>query len=306
MSAALYAARKNLDVGIVCENLGGQMSFTAKIENYLGFPGVSGNELIERFQFHMESYPVAEHLGYNVAAVKKTRRGNFEVIPEDGTLFLGKSVIYCAGKQYTRLGVKNEEKFMGRGIAFCATCDAPLYTNRKVAVVGGANSAFTAVRDLLDFATEIHLIHRRKTFKADDSLVKEIKNHPKVTIHAPYHVHSFRGKDRLTGVRIHKPRSADLKTLKVDGVFLEIGLKPNSAPVKKLIKLKENGEVPTAADRSTSVPGFFAAGDVTDVTEKQISVAVGDGALAALTTYRYLMDNKLIVKSEGVQDDWTL
>jgi len=303
MSAALYAARKNLDVGLVAEKIGGQMTYTARIENYLGFPGIGGNELLERFQFHMESYPMSELLYTNVSAVEKAEQG-FTVQTEDGQSFAAHCVIYCAGKEYNRLDVPNEEKFMGHGIAFCATCDAPLYAGRRVAVVGGANSAFTAVRDLLDFAKEIHLIHRRETFKADAALVEEIKDNSQVKFHTPYEVRSFVGDEKLTGVEIYSAQDEQTKTLAVDGVFLEIGLSANTEPVQALITLNEKGEIPVHPDRSTELPGFFAAGDVTDVTEKQISVAVGDGALAALTAYKYLVDNKLAIKRPGLDDEW--
>ena len=303
MSAALYAARKNLDVGLVAEKIGGQMTYTAHIENYLGFPGVEGNELLERFQFHMESYPLSELLDTTVTAVEKTPEG-FEVHTKDGQRFNAYTVIYCAGKEYSRLGVPNEERFVGHGIAFCATCDAPLYTGRSVAVVGGANSAFTAVRDLLSFAEEIHLIHRRETFKADAALVQEVKHNPKVKFHTPYRVVSFAGDERLTGVEIQSAGGNQTETLKVDGVFLEIGLSPNSEPVKELITLNKRGEVPVNPDQSTELPGFFAAGDVTDVPAKQISVAVGDGALAALTAYKYLVDRGLATMKPGIDDEW--
>ena len=303
MSAALYAARKSLDVGLVAEKIGGQMTYTAHIENYLGFPGVEGNELLERFQFHMESYPLSELLDAMVAAVEETPEG-FEVHTEDGQRFNAYTIIYCAGKEYSRLNVPNEERLIGRGIAFCATCDAPLYTGRSVAVVGGANSAFTAVRDLLNFAKEIHLIHRRETFKADAALAEEVKGSPRVKFHTPYRVVSFTGDERLTGVEIQSTGDNQTETLKVDGVFLEIGLSPNSEPVEGLIKLNERGEVPVNPDRSTELPGFFAAGDMTDVPAKQISVAVGDGALAALAAYKYLVDRDLATMKSGIDDEW--
>ena len=302
MSAALYAARKNLDVGLVAEKLGGQITYTARIENYLGFPGIEGNELLDRFQFHMESYPISELLDVKVSAVKRAQQG-FVVHIADGRSFNAQCIIYCAGKEYNRLGVPNEERFLGHGIAFCATCDAPLYTGRSVAVVGGGNSAFTAVRDLLSFAREIHLIHRRETFPADPVLVEEVKGNPKVRSHTPYHVHSFTGNERLSGVNIQSVRDGQTETLEIDGVFLEIGLSPNTQPVKELIKLNQRSEIPVSPDRSTELQGFFAAGDVTDIPAKQISVAVGDGALAALTAYKYLVDNHLVTK-KPVMDDY--
>ena len=303
LSAALYAARKNLDVGLVAEKLGGQLTYTAQIENYLGLPGVGGNELLERFQFHAESYPLAEALGVTVSEVKEAH-GGFLVHTTDGREFAAQSVIYCAGKEYARLGVPNEERLMGRGIAFCATCDAPLYSGRSVAVVGGGNSAFTAVRDLLSFASDVHLIHRRNAFTADGALVEEVRGDPRVEIHTPYRVVSYAGEDRLTGVEIERLSDGETETLEVDGVFLEIGLSPNTGPVKELVALNDRGEIPVKNDGATELPGFFAAGDVTDVPEKQISVAVGQGALAALAAYDYLVKTGVVARRPELEAEW--
>jgi thioredoxin-disulfide reductase len=303
LSAALYAARKNLDVALIAKEIGGQLAYTAQIENYLGFPTVGGNELLQRFQFHAESYPLAELVGTRVTEVKEAH-GGFLVYTDDGREFAAQSVIYSAGKEYLRLGVPNEERFLGRGIAFCATCDAPLYTGRRVAVVGGGNSAFTAVRDLLSFASEVHLIHRQETFTADAALAAEVEGHPRVVVHVPCEVDSFLGDKRLAGVAIRSLQDGQVETLEVDGVFLEIGLTPNTGPVRDLVKLNGRGEIPVRADGSTTVPGFFAAGDVTDVPEKQISVAVGQGALAALAAYTYLVERGVVARRPELEADW--
>ena len=303
LSAALYAARKNLEVGLVAKEIGGQLAYTAQIENYLGLPGVGGNELLQRFQFHAESYPVAELVGVSVIEVKEAH-GGFLVYTSDDREFAAESVVYAAGKEYVRLDVPNEKRFLGRGIAFCATCDAPLYTDRRVAVVGGGNSAFTAVRDLLSFASDVHLVHRRGTFSADPALVEEVAGHPRVTIHTPYEVKSFVGQERLEGVEIRSSQDGRSETLEVEGVFLEIGLSPNTGPVKALVGLNERGEIPVHADGSTALPGFFAAGDVTDVPEKQISVAVGQGALAALTAYTYLVERGVVARRPELEAEW--
>jgi alkyl hydroperoxide reductase subunit F len=161
-----------------------------------------------------------------------------------------------------------------------------------VAVVGGGNSAFTAVRDLLQFASEIHLIHRRTEFGADDVLVQEARHADNVTFHTPMIVRRFLGHDQLTGVRLESTDRPDWFDLPVDGVFLEIGLAPNTGPVTGLMDLNNRGEVPVNPDQSTTVAGFFAAGDVTDIEEKQIAIAVGHGALAALTAAKFLVGLK--------------
>jgi alkyl hydroperoxide reductase subunit F len=303
MSAAIYAARKGLDCALIANKLGGQINYTAEIENYLGFPSIGGQDLMEMFRNHMENHPIAEVLGANVKGIK-TKGNGFLVITEEKQKYKAKSVIFCAGKEYRRLGVPGEERFIGKSIGFCATCDAPLYHGKNVAVVGGGNSAFTSVRDLLNFATEIHLIHRRKEFRADEALKEEVLGAKNLQVHTPMVVDSFLGKEKLTGIRL---KSADGKKrfdLKVDGVFLEIGLSPNSDPLKSLVKLNQWGEVPVNRDQATSVPGLFAAGDVTDIEEKQISISVGDGAKAALSAHKYLVENKLVESKVAIKETW--
>ena len=303
MSAAIYAARKGLDVALVAKKLGGQITYTAGIDNYLGLPGVSGTDMAEAFRGHMARHPVAEAIGSGVVKIEKSG-AEFVLSAEDGKRFRALSVVYCAGKEYQRLGVPGEERFIGKGIGFCATCDAPLYQGRKVAVVGGGNSAFTSVRDLLGFASEIHLVHRRKDFRADPALVEEVSKASAVTLHAPMEVREYLGGDKLTGIRLSSPDGRKTADLEVDGVFLEIGLTPNSDPLKELIQLNPTGEIPVDKGQGTSEKGLFAAGDVTDTEEKQISIAVGQGALAALSAYKYLADNKLTKSKAATKEAW--
>jgi len=286
LSAALYAVRKNRRVALVSENTGGQINDTATIENYLGIAQIGGRELAESFRNHVETYPVAERLHVAVDSVRSTG-AKFEVATRDGAAYKARSIIYAAGKHYRRLGVPGEDRFLGRGIAFCATCDAPLFRGKRVAVVGGGNSAFTAARDLLAFASEIHVVHVLSELQADPILVAQIKSAPNVRFHFPCQVREFLGDTKLTGLRL--AASGDERyDLLVDGVFLEIGLLPNTAPVKSLVELNAAGEIPVRRDQSTNVPGFFAAGDVTDEPEKQIIVAAGAGARAALAADRFL------------------
>lgn len=303
MSAAIYSARKGLDTAVIAKKLGGQIDYTASVENYLGFLSIGGQDMTKLFRNHMENYPMAETLGADVIGVKR-KKGGFIVVTDDKRKFKSKSIIFCTGKEYRRLGVPGEERFIGKSIGFCATCDAPLYRDKKVAVVGGGNSAFTAMRDLLSFASEIHIIHRRKEFKADDTLVKEVLSAKNIKVHTPMIVHSFLGKEKLTGVRLESPDKKEKLDLKVDGVFLEIGLSPNSGPIKGLVKLNQWGEVPVDRNQSTTVLGLFAAGDVTDVAEKQISISVGDGAKAALSAHKYLVENKLIESKVAIKESW--
>ncbi len=303
MSAAIYSVRKGLDVALIAKKLGGQIRDTASIENYLGLPGITGAEMAGLFQDHLEQYPIAEKVGTNVVQVKKEEH-TFVVTTDDNLRFKGLTVIYCAGKEYRRLGVPNEEELIGKGIGFCATCDAPLYKDKRLAVVGGGNSAFTAARDLLSYASEIHIVHRREEFTADSALVREVRQAKNVTFHAPMIVRSFLGENKLTGISLESADGKEKLDLGVDGVFLEVGLTPNTDPLKGFIELNEHGEVPVKRNQSTANEGFFAAGDATDVDEKQITVAVGQGAQAALTAHQYLLQHELTKKRISPKDTW--
>ncbi len=303
LSAALYAGRKALDTLLIARELGGQMINTAVIENYLGLPGISGKELAEQFIYHAEQYPIAEAVNTTVTRVTVAGR-DFAVQCGDDRRFRGRALIYCAGKEYQTLAVPGEKEYLGRGISFCAICDAPLYQGKRVAVIGGGNSAFTAVRDLARFAREIFLIHRRRDFRADPVLVEEVRKLKGVRIYPETIVREFKGGEKLTSLRLHAAdRSSDFE-LEVDGVFLQIGLVPNTEPVKDLITLNEHSEIPVAKDNSTTIPGFFAAGDATDVPGKQIIIAGGEGAKASISAYNYLIKEGLIEKQ--IQDEsWT-
>lgn len=303
MSAALYAARKEIDTLLMAKEIGGQITFTASVENYLGFPQIGGKEMAEQFRKHMERYPVSEFTGENATKVEKSD-GKFIVTTEEGKQFQSSSVIYCAGKEYRRLNVPGEEPFIGHGIAFCATCDAPLYKGKKVAVVGGGNSAFTATRDLINFASKIHLIHRRDEFTAEPALIKEVKKAPNVKIHTNQVITEILGDEKLKGMKIRSTTGENVSKLEVDGIFLEIGLNPNSGPVKDLVDLNENKEIPVICDNATKVEGFYAAGDVTDVPEKQICIAVGDGAKAALSCHKYLLNKGKTHSTVEVGESW--
>jgi NADH-dependent peroxiredoxin subunit F len=303
MSAAIYASRKDLDVLIIAKKFGGQVNYTANVENFLGFRGVIGREMGITFRQHMESFPLSEISGFNVSAIDKTN-DHFTVTLDDGRQFSSNSVIYCAGKEYKKLGIPGEERYIGKGIGFCATCDAPFYRGRKVAVIGGGNSAFTAARDLLNYASEIHLIHRRNVFSADESLVSSVADSRKIHIHKNMVVREVLGNTRLMGVRLMSADGEEWKDIPVDGVFLEIGLSPNTGPIKNLLKLNEKHEIPVDCRAATEIPGFFAAGDVTDVPEKQIAIAVGEGAKAALTAHKYLLSKDLTGSRVRIGESW--
>lgn len=286
ISAAVYAARKGLDVAMLSDTFGGQLIYTAKIDNYLGLGGIDGIGMIEIFRQQLNQHPIAQDIGSKVVSLEK-QGDSFDVVTKEGARYSGRTVILCTGMEYTRLGVPGEDGLIGKGIGFCATCDAPLYRDKNVAVVGGGNSAFTAIRDLLGYADRITLIHRRGKFTADKVLMDEVLSSKKVTFHLSSQVKEFHGDTRLTGLTLEKSDGVEVE-LDFDGVFIEIGLTPNSEIAKGVVDLNERDEILVGLNGSTSVPGVFAAGDVTEIEEKQISIAVGQGTSAALKAYSYL------------------
>ncbi len=221
-----------------------------------------------------------------------------------GVPYEGHVLIYCAGMEYKRLEVPGEEKFIGKGIGFCATCDAPLFTERSVAVIGGRNSALTAARDLIRFASEIHLIHRGDDLKADQELVKGVLSAKNVKVHLKTTVQAFLGDQKLSGVRVFDSTQNSTNDITVDGAFIEIGMTTNSDPLRGLAELNDRGEVKIDNDQATSFPGLYAAGDVTEVKDKQIAIAVGQGAQAALAAYEYLHVKGLTQNKAKIKEIW--
>ncbi len=242
MSATIYAVRKGLDALLVAKKMGGQVTYTSEVDNYLGLPGQDGETMTATFRDHMESYHLAEEIGTDVISITATKEG-FETVLEGGKRFQSKAVIYCAGKEYRRLNLPNEVKFLGRGVRFCATCDAPLYRDKKVAVVGGGNTALTAARDLMRLAKEVHIVHRREVFRADQVLQDMVLASKNVIVHASVTVKEYLGEERLIGLRLEPIGGGQTEDVLVEGVFLGIGLDPNSSPVRGLVQLNEMGEV---------------------------------------------------------------
>ena len=289
MTATIYAARKGWDVLVIGKEIGGQITYTQTIENWPGIPEVSGQDLAMEFRNHAERYALAEKLDTSVTSI--TRHNELFVTHcDDGTSYRAKSVIYCAGKQYRHLGVPGEQRFIGQGIAFCATCDAPLFNGKRVAVIGGGNSAFTAARDLLGYASHIDIINILPDFQADRLLYEQVSASSKVSLHPSIQVKEFIGEKQLAGVRLHDDANDEYFDLAVEGVFLEIGLEPNTQPVTDLVTLNDVQEIIVGRDQSTSIAGFFAAGDCTDEKYKQIVIATGAGARAGLSVDEFLQN----------------
>ena len=282
ITASIYAARKKMDLTVITTNIGGQVSYSSEIENYTGFQYITGEELTAKFQEHLERYKFELKME---EAQKVQREGNLFRLRTDAATYLAKTVIIATGRKPRELKVPGEAEFKNRGVTYCATCDAPLFEDLDVAVVGGGNSGLESVLQLIKIAKSINLIEIGPQLKADTVLVEKAKASEKVKIWTNTQVLEIVGDKVVTGIRMKKKGKETL--LPVQGIFVEIGSVPNSHIVGFVEKNRWN-EIIVNCKGETSVPGLFAAGDVTSVPEKQIVVAAGEGCKAALSTFRYL------------------
>jgi len=282
ITAAIYAARKKMDFVVLTNNVGGQVTLSSEIENYTGFQYITGEELGARFQEHLERYKFE----LTMEEVREVERevDLFRVRTDVGT-YLGKTVIIATGRKPRELKVPGEAEFKNRGVTYCATCDGPLFEGLNVAVVGGGNSGLEAVLQLIKIAKSIHLLQRGPQLKADMVLVKKAKASDKVKVWTNTQVKEIVGDKLVTGIRVQRNGKETL--LPAQGVFVEIGSIPNSDMVD-FVEKNRLGEIIVNCKCETNILGLFAAGDVTNVPEKQIVVAAGEGCKAALSVFRYL------------------
>lgn len=293
MSAAVYAARKMLNLAIVTLDFGGQIKDTSEIENYLGFQNINANDLASRFDEHVKSFNIPVAMGVAIKEVNK-KDNIFNVVMENGASYLGRTVIFATGESHRRLKIPGEQELTGKGVSYCAICDAPLYKEKKVLVVGGGNSAFTTALDLSRGNAEIILANIVQGWQADAVLRQRVKSYEKVLFLDMHEVIQIEGKEKVEAALLRDLQTGGEKRVPVNGIFIEIGLLPNSSPVKNLVSLNSIGEVIVDCLCRTAIPGFFAAGDVTTVPHKQIIIAAGEGAKAALTAYGYLVETSQI------------
>ena len=286
LSACVYAARKQLKTLLISVDIGGQVNSTLGIENWLGYQFIEAVDLINQFQNHVSQFPIDQKIGQKVSQVEKIK-GGFEVVTEGGDRYQARLVILATGKKPRMLNVPGEKELTGRGVTYCAICDGPIFAGQRVAVVGGGNSAIEAVLDMVKIAEHVTLVSLTP-LTADPILVDQLSAAKNLTNFIEYQTVKIEGQDFAEGLVIKDLKGGKEKRLDVTGVFIEIGLVPNSEPVKELIVLNKWGEVPVSAFCETTAPGLYAAGDVTDVPEKQIIIAAGEGAKAALQAHRYL------------------
>jgi alkyl hydroperoxide reductase subunit F len=292
MTAGVYAARKRMKTLLISKDLGGQVLLTAEVENYMGYQYIEGRQLMDKFKEQVRRFPIDQEIGEEVQKLDKDEE-ILSILLRSGKKFRARTVIIASGKRSRSLNVSGEKKFMGRGVTYCSVCDAPFFEGKEVAVIGGGNSAFGAALDLMEIASKIYLVDIASSWIADPILVKQVKKEEKkVTFFPAHRIVEIKGKDRVEGITIESVDGEETKYFAVQGIFIEIGLVPNSEFAKPLARLNQIGEIVVDCSNRTNVPGLFAAGDVSSVPEKQIIIAAGEGAKATLTAHQYLMRSK--------------
>ncbi len=287
LSAAIYAVRKNLSTILIAFDLGGQLGTTYEVANYPGFQLITGPDLVQKFFAHVEQYGLEKLIGEKVTGLQV--EGRVKVIKTaSGREVLAKTVIITTGAQKRQLKIPGEKELAGKGVVYCSTCDGPLFKGLSIAIVGAGNSGLEAALEMDGVAKKVYLVSRGD-WSGDQILqdkvaaakgVEVLKNHQPLEIH---------GTERVAGFTVKNLQTGETRRLEVQGVFIEIGLFPQTDFVLDLIETNERGEIKVDRHGQTGVRGIFAAGDATDSHDKQIVIAAGEGAKAALAAFEYLV-----------------
>ena len=290
IGAAGYAARKKLKTVLVAKEFGGQSAVSSSIENWIGEESISGFDLAQKLERHLRAQKSIEIISGELANKVSEISGGFQVETDQGKTLETKTVVLASGSRRRRLGIPGEAKFEGKGVVFCATCDAPLFQDKTVAVVGGGNAGLESVVDLSSYAEKIYLVVRGDTLRGDQITQDEVKGNAKVEIIYGALPEEVLGDQFVTGLRYKDKNTNEVRSLAVDGIFVEIGAVPNSEIMGGLVKLNQFNEVVIDHKTgATSKPGIYAAGDVTDEIYKQNNISVGDAVKAALSAYNYIL-----------------
>ncbi len=286
VAAGIYAARKKIKTLLLTDTFGGQSLVSAEIENWIGTKSTSGYGLAKMLEEHLRTQEEIEIVDGDLAEKVEKLDGGFKLKTKNGKEFETKRILVASGSRRRRLAVPGGKEFDGRGVAYCATCDAPVFKDKVVAVVGGGNSGLEAVIDLLPYASKIYLLHHRDSLKGDPVTQERIKKEPKVEIILNAETKEIIGSDFVTGLTYEDKNSGEVKKLELGGVFVEIGSEPNVEYLDDLVKM--NGYREIVIDhrtQKTSFPGIWAAGDVTDALYKQNNSSAGDAIKAVLNIH---------------------
>jgi len=286
VAAGVYAARKKIRTLLVTDGFGGQSVVSNDIQNWIGTKSISGFDLAKSLEDHLRVQQGIEIVDGELVASIQKKDGGFSVATNGGKTFNAKYILITSGSRRRKLDVSGEKEFDGKGVVYCTTCDAPLFGGKTVAVIGGGNSALEGVLDLLQYASKIYLMIRSEILKGDPVTQEKVKNNPKVTILWNTVIEEIKGSGFVTGVKYKNVKTGESKELALDGVFVEVGLIPNSDFAKSLVKLNDFGRIAVdGKTQETSCPGIWAAGDVSDGLYDQNNISVGDSIKAVLNIY---------------------
>ncbi len=257
ITAGVYAARKKMKFLMITKDIGGQAAWSSDVENYPGYQFITGPDLVAKFQEHMDKYGI--QLNLNEEVVELEKKDNLIYVKSTKAEYQAKTVIIAAGKKVKEIGVPGEKEYKNKGVAYCVTCDGPIFAEKDVAVIGGGNSALDAAIQMMNIADKVYLINITDAFMGDSVMQEKVKNNPKVKILHNTRVESIIGDKFVKGINVDTQGKKE--TLDVKGIFIEIGLMPNSWFAKGLDK-NERGEIKVNCANETNVPGIFAAGDM--------------------------------------------
>jgi len=288
LTAGLYTSRAGLKTLLIERGIfGGQIVNARQVDNYPGFPeGISGFELASLMHEQAIKYGL-ETINATVTAIKSG--GNYSIITNDGN-FEAEAVIIAAGSEYRKLEVPGEEELLGRGVSYCATCDGFLFRDLDVAVVGGGDTAITDALELSEHASKVYIIHRRDQLRAGQVLQQQALARPKLEPIWDSVVEEVIGDNKVSALSLRNVKTGEITKLEVAGVFVAIGFEPNSQSFADIVELDKNGLIQTDELMATSAPGIFAVGDIRKNSPRQVAGAVGDGATAALSAFKYLRE----------------
>jgi thioredoxin reductase (NADPH) len=287
LTAGIYTSRDKLHTLIIDKGIiGGNINNAESIDNYPGFPeGVNGPELAELMHRQAEKYGL-KSITAEVTAIDI--EGENRIIKTTGGDFMAKAVIIAGGSDKVKMDIPGEKEFTGRGVSYCTTCDGPFFRNKKVVVIGGGNSAIYEAMHLTKFASSISLIHRRDKLRATAILQDKALAEAKIEFILNTIVKSIEGKDFVQKLLLENVKTGKQSTLETDGVFVSIGLKPNTDYLKDLLPLDKQGHIITDEHMSTKIAGIFATGDIRSGSIRQVTTAVGDGTVAALSAKKFI------------------
>ncbi len=292
ITAAIYAVRRAMKTLLLGKNIGGQITWATEIENYPGFTNISSFDLIQKWQDHVNAAGI-EMQHEDVFKIEK-KDDYFLIAANNGEKkeYLTKTIIITMGLSHRLLNVPGEKEFTGKGVSYCANCDGPFFKNKIVAVIGGGNCALDAAEVMGKMASKVFLVSRDAKLNGFENVIAKIKNKNNIEVIYNFTVKEILGDNKATSIIIINHKNNEEKELLINGVFVEIGREARTDLVQNLVRIDNQNQIIIDAEGKTSTPGIFAAGDVTNVPFKQITIAVGQGTIAALSAYKYLQLKK--------------